>query len=212
MGERGHEINLASGVMFSPAQENKRMQRERIKLAIDLTIQHMETLGIRVEYFKQPSMIHEFHFYAPDAEQGEVMIARRSLSGGLIKRGGRKASCDMMKDVCEDAGIDFVWDDVPKMAEPKERVIFDNVGRPPEAELEARVAPTPVPTPETPEDDGSAADLPDALNDADPGFNESMTIRELRTWGAAHGSIVPGDLTRKGDILGFLANEHSDGS
>lgn len=209
MGKRGHEINLASGVMFSPAQEHKRMQKERIRLAIDLTIQHMETLGIRVEYFKRPSMIHEFHFYAPDADQGEVRIARRSLDGGTIKQGGRKASCDMMKSVCDDAGIAFDWNDVPDTAEPMERIISDTVGRPPEAELEARVAP--VPTPETPADDGSAADLPDALNDVHD-FNANMTIRELRTWGANNGTVVPADLTRKGDILGFLANEHPDGS
>ncbi len=192
------------------------MQRERIRLAVDLTIQHMETFGIRVEYFKRPSMIHEFHFYAPDADEGEVMIARRSLDGGTIQRGGRKASCDMMKDVCDNAGLDFVWNDVPNIAEPQRNIIRDTVGRPPEAELEARRAPVdPVPAPETPvAPEGSAAELPDVLNDAAPtsDFNADMTIRELRTWGATHGTVVPGTLTRKGDILGFLANEHPDGS
>lgn len=204
MAERGHEINLASGVLFSPAQENKRMQRERIRLAIDLTISHMDTLGIRVEYFKRPSMIHEFHFY-----QGDDMIARRSLDGGTIKRGGRKASCDMMQNVCDDAGLDFVWNDVPNTVEPMERIIVDTVGRPPEAELNERVAP--VPTPET-HSEASADNLPDVLNDAAPEFDASMTIRELRAWGTGHGTIVPADLTRKGDILGFLSNEHPDGS
>ena len=211
--QRGHEVNLASGVMFSPAQENKRMQRERIRLAIDLTLLHMQTLGVRVEYHKRPSMIHEFHFYKPDADEGEVMFARRSLDGGTIQRGGRKASCDMMKSVCDDEGLTFVWNDVPNTAEPQRNVIRDTVGRPPEAELEERRAPVAtVPTPETPAPEGSAAELPAVLNDIALPFNADMTIRELRTWGSTNSAAVPADLTRKGDILEFLTNEYSNRS
>lgn len=199
MAKRGHEINLASGVMFSPAQENKRMQKARIVLVKDLTIQHMATLGVRVEYFKQPSMIHEFHFY-----DGEERFARRSLDGGTIRKGARKASCDMMKSVCDDYGIAFDWNDVPETAEPQERVIVDTVGAPPETQYQERVV-----IEQAPEETDSAAELPDVLNDVDR-FNQNMTIAQLRAWGRSNGIPVPSTLSRKGDILGFLANEYSN--
>ena len=201
MAKRGHEINLASGAMFSPAQEHARMQKMRIILARDLTLQHMETLGFRVEYFKRPSMVHEFHFYL-----GDERVARRSLDNDMIRKGGRQAAGHMMESVCIDEGISFDWNDLPDQAEPVERIIVDNVGGPPENAPRRPHTPADPPAhqPESP----TEPDAPDML--AVHEWSEDWTIRELKDWATAHGTPVPSEITRKGDILEFLVNEYSD--
>lgn len=203
MAKRGHEINLAAGVMFSPQQEHARLQKARIVLARDLTIQHMETLGIRVEYFKRPSLVHEFHFY-----QGEDRIARRSLDNDMIKKGGRKAAGHMMESVCTDAGIPFDWQTLPDQPEPVERTRVDNVGGPPENA--PRIAPEPSPPPVHQPEPPTEPDAPDVTEAHE--WSEDWTIRELKDWATAQGTSVPSEITRKGEILEFLVNEYSDRS
>lgn len=197
MAKRGHEINLASGTMFSPAQEHERMQKMRIALAINLTKQFMPTKGVQVEYFKRPSMIHEFQFVD---DQGRT--ARRSLDNDMIKKGGRKAACDMMESVLNDYGIPFDWSEVPDEAEPVERVIVDVVGGPPENA--DRIPPEPSDPPAPPE--------PEPIPDPAPGvaWNPDWTITELKEWSRENGHPVPSSITRKGDIIEFIAREHSN--
>ena len=195
MAKRGHEINLASGAMFSPAQEHARLQKARVKLAIDLTKQYMPTLGISVQYFKRPSQIHEFQFVDQEGRG-----ARRSLDNDMIKKGGRNASCHMMESVCDDYGIPFDWHDVPDQAEPIERVRVDVVGGPPENA--DRIAPEPLDPPAPP---APADPVP-----ADQAWNQDWTVAQLKEWSRDNGHPVPSSIKRKGDIIEFIAPEHSN--
>jgi hypothetical protein len=197
MAKRGHEINLASGVMFSPAQENVRMQKMRVRLAIDLTLQFMPTKGVSVEYFKRPGQVHEFQF-----EDGDGRAARRSLDNDMIKKGGRKASCEMMESVCEDYGIPFSWEEVPDQAEPVRRVIVDVVGGPPENADRIPHEPSDPPAP-------PVVVVPEPVP-TDQQWNQDWTIAQLKEWSRANGHPVPSDLKRKGDIIEFIAREHSN--
>jgi len=202
-GKRGHEINLASGTMFSPAQENARMQKARTKLAIDLTLQFMPTKGVSVEHFKRPGGVHEFHFVD---DQGRK--ARRSLTIDAIKKGGRNASCHMMYTVLDDYGIPFSWDEVPEQAEyaePEGRVLVDHVGGPPENA--DRIPHTPVP-PLQPEPEPEPETVPDPAPDV--AWNPDWTIPQLKAWSSENGHPVPASITRKGDIIEFIAREHSN--
>lgn len=204
MAKRGHEINLASGTMFSPAQEGARMQKMRTKLAIDLTKQYMPTKGVSVEHFKRPGGVHEFHFVDSQGRK-----ARRSLDIDMIKKGGRNASCHMMESVLYDYDIDFDWHDVPNEAdysEPVERVLVDHVGGPPEnadrIPHTPAVPPEPVPDPPAPET------VPDPAPDV--AWNPDWTIPQLKEWSAENGHPVPSSITRKGDIIAFIAREHTN--
>jgi len=195
-GQRGHEIELASGVMFSPQQEHARMQKARTQLAIDLTKQFMPTKGISVQHFKRPSKIHEFQFVDQEGRP-----ARRSLDVDMIRQGGRNAACHMMQSVCDDYDIPFDWSEVPEQAEPVERIIVDVVGGPPER---ARVAPEPSPPPAPPEPE------PAPPVDPDTPWNPDWTIAQLKQWSRENGHPVPSSIKRKGDILGFISREHSN--
>jgi len=199
MAKRGHEINLASGVLFSPQQEHARQQKARAKLTVDLTKQFMPTKGVSVEYFKRPSMVHEFHF------DYNGMKARRSIDNDMIRKGGRQAACKMMESVLGDYDIPFSWDEVPDTAEPEERVIVDNVGAPPER---SRVAPDPTqpPAPRVePEPEPE-----EVMPEPDTAWNPDWTIAQLKSWSSENGKPVPSSIKRKGDILEFIAREHSD--
>ena len=200
MAKRGHEINLASGVMFSPAQENARMQKARTRLAIDLTKQFMPTKGVSVEHFRRPGGVHEFHFVDDQDRK-----ARRSIDVDMIKKGGRNASCHMMESVLRDYDIPFDWSEVPDEAdysEPLERRRVDNVGGPPENA--DRIPHTPADPPAPPEPESVPDPAPDVA------WNPDWTIAQLKEWSSENGHPVPASITRKGDVIEFIAREHTN--
>jgi hypothetical protein len=197
-GRKGHEINLASGVMFSPAQEHERLKKARSQMARELIIEVAPKLGLRVKYIKRPSLVSEFQFFREaDGLTGE-MIARRSLVQDEIDRvGGRTAAGRLLESVCIDLGMEFDWNEFPNQPEPQERMRVDNVGSPPDVAPRIQSGPpvaAPAPEPEK-------SQLP---------FNPQMTIRELKEWSDVHGKPVPSDITRKGDVIEWMIREHSN--
>lgn len=199
MAKRGHEINLASGVMFSPAQENARMQKLRVRLLIDTIVQYCEDKGIEAKHKKQPSLVHEFNFF----KDGEHFGRRSTNEIDVNKTGHRTMAGRMLEGVL---GPDlFSWNDLPLTPEPTPRARRDTVGAPPESAYRERIDTAP---PRTAPD--VVPEEPDAPVGTD--FNADWTIRQLRAWAREKETPVPVTITRKGDILQWLANEHPDGS
>jgi hypothetical protein len=198
MAKRGHEINLASGVMFSPAQENARMQKMRIKLLIDTIIQYCEDKGIEARHTKQPSLVHEFNFFKDGSHLG-----RRSTNELDVNKIGHRTMAGRMLEGVLGEEL-FSWNDLPLQPEPTERARRDTVGAPPETSYRERIDTTPPKAASAPE---APVEVPVAT-----GFSADWTIRQLRAWAREKETPVPVSITRKGDIIQWLANEHPDGS
>lgn len=216
MSKRGHEINLASGVMFSPQQEDVRLKRERV---IGMTMYIPEVMmkfGIFTKHFKRPSLVHEFQFFSSDPEEnvrGPDMVARRSVNeNDLQRKGVKRASVELITSVLDDLGIEYSHDQFPDPSEPVSRWRVDTVGAPPETQYRERIPvsepkakePEPVEVVEEEQIDGAPQKEPLP-------FNDGMTIKQLKDWASENlGGPVPSTITRKGDILEYLANEYSD--
>lgn len=207
MSKRGHEINLAAGVMFSPQQEEAKMQKARIQIANELTVQYMRQFDIDVSPIRRPSKVWEYQFI----KDGEL-VARRSLQDPDFRKGGRKAAAEMLSSVLADLGIDRnVYADLPEKPDPEPTSRVDSVGSPPETRYNERVAPAPEPPldVEIVEEVHTELGQPD---EPDLPFSDSMTIRELKEWAKNNDIPVPASITRKGDILEYMANEYTDRS
>jgi len=203
MAKRGHEINLASGVMFSPAQENARTQKLRAQLLVDTIIQYCEDKGIEATHKKQPSLVHEFNFFKDGKHFG-----RRSTNELDINKAGHRTMAGRMLESVLGEDL-FSWSDLPLQPEPRERVRRDVVGAPPETAYRERIDTAPPRTQQRPDDvlDDTSLAAPVATD-----FSADWTIRQLRAWASKNETPVPTTITRKGDILQWLANEHPDGS
>jgi hypothetical protein len=206
--------------MFSPAQENARLKKARALMARQLVIQHAEQHGLFVQYIKRPSMVQEFQFFT---EQGGDIVARRSLvQDGIDKEGGRTSAGRLLESVFRDLDIEFSWDDLPDQPEPEERARVDTVGSPPDGRTRLAAPPSPPPAPREPErtgipdvvegamDPALEPNAPEPTPEIAPPFDPKMTIRELKEWSSEHGHPVPSSITRKGDIIEWMLNEHSN--
>lgn len=192
----GNELaGLTSGVMFSPQQEAVRLRSLNIRICLDVVRQMVGKTDLKVEIVRQPSKVYEFRF-----TRDGTRVARRSLDADEMGRlGGKTAAGRMLEGVWKDLGIPFSWDDVPDAVAPEGRSRVDTVGLPYELRPVKiqRIEENPVD--------------PDKDVTDETAWSPAWTIRQLKAWSAEQGKVVPAEITRKGDVLEWLANEYPDG-
>ena len=178
MAKKGNEIDLTSGVMFSPQRVLAENNKDRLELFRAILIEHTRRLGYEVSIKKRPSQVIEAHFL----KGGKEFSIRSVFENDIHKIGARTSAGRLIQSAIADIGEEFSWEDLPEKADPELRPFVDSVG-----------------SPDTPQ-----------RRDMSMPFASDWTIARLKEWAEDNEMPVPGNITRKGDILEWMVNEYSN--